>query len=180
MSGTNGTSGYVTTPLVDGKIWFNENIELNVSKIRLNTWKSGYIIPINISKPELFLAKNEDCEVSEYKYKKDWKLITPILYIEDETEKSIQDTYYVRESDGVVFYRHMRANLLKLVLGGIYTEEEADLIDVKVEKTIGKILTGDWKSAYKRLSEVPIEGSFTQEYKDKVLSDIATYISENY
>jgi hypothetical protein len=180
MSGTNGTSGYVTIPLVDGKIWFNENINLNVSKIRLNTWKSGYLIPINISKPDTFLAKNEECEVAEYEYKQDWKLITPILYIVDETEKAIQDTYYIRESDGIVFYRHMRANLLKSVLMGLYTDDEADEIDVKVEKAIGKILTGDWKSAYRRLTEVPVEGAFTQEYKDYLLHDIGAYISDNY
>jgi hypothetical protein len=107
-------------------------------------------------------------------------MITPNVFISDTIEEDIQSGYYTRELDGREYYRHMRAYLLKSISSGVYTREEGDEIDVKLEKVIGKILTGDWVSASNRLNEVVVEGSFTQEYKDMILSDINSYINDNY
>jgi hypothetical protein len=178
---TSGTSGVVIlTPIENGKLWFNENIELNVTKIRLSTWRDGCIVPTNISSSDKFIAVNDNGEIKAYHYSLDWRIKTTVMEMEDSMQQAIQNTYYLREIDGKDFYRKMRASLLQNVLLGNITEADADVIDTSVEAIVCKILTGDWKSAKNRLNETVVNGAYTQEFRDKLLLDIETYIEENY
>ena len=163
------------------KLWFNDNIAIGVTKLRLDTWNNEkYIIPIDTDFEWEFLATDNSGETSKYEFAENWTIITDVIFIQDPTEIAIQNAYFKREIDGIRFYRAMRANLVKMMLTQVLTTEDVDLIDRKVEKAIGKMITGDWISTKYRVEEAIVEGAFTQEYKDDLLMKINTYIAENY
>jgi len=180
MSGTSGTSGIALTELEEKRLWFSENITLNITKIRLSNWSNKSVVPVDISLSDTFLGVINDEVTKTFSYLEDWKIITPVITLDGDLEKSIQASYYTKEVDGRDFYRKMRATLLKSVIIGERTEAEADEIDVCVDAVICKILTGDWKSAYNRLLETTPNGAYTQEFKDNLTNDIILYITQNY
>ena len=163
-------------------LWFNDNIVLGVTKIRLSTWTDEkFIIPIDTTYDDfVFSAIDNYNETAEYETESTWEIIADIIWIEDPMEKEIQNSYFIREIDGLRFYRAMRANLVKMLLTEQLTSDEVDLIDLKVEKGIAKMITGDWISTKYRIEESTVEGAYTQEYKDELLRKISTYIETHY
>jgi len=107
-------------------------------------------------------------------------IIDPVLQRTDATAQVIDATYDHKEIDGHAYYRKKRAELVKLILVGTITEDDADFIDVKLQNVQMKINTGDWKSAKKRLQEATVEGAFTQSMYDEYLTEIDDYILNNY
>ena len=107
-------------------------------------------------------------------------IVDQVLEITDATAQAIDATYDHKEIDGHAYYRKKRAELVKLILVGTITEDDADFIDVKLTNVQMKINTGDWKSAKKRLQEVTIEGAFTQAIYDEYELEISDYILNNY
>ena len=163
------------------KNWFNENVTIGVTKLRLQTWTTdNWVTVLSLDDDLAFKGEDISGEKSKYLYEDSWNIITDVIFIVDPQEQAIQDSYYQREIDGVKFYRAMRANLVKQMLIGALTPEDVDLIDLKVERAIGKMITGDWISTKYRVEETTVEGAYTQEYKDDLLTKINIYISENY
>lgn len=107
-------------------------------------------------------------------------IIDPAVEITDPTEDAIDKSYDYKELDGHAYYRKKRAELVKLILVGTITEDDADFIDVKLERVQQKINTGDWKSASKRLLEVVVEGALTQAIYDDYETEIDNYILNHY
>ena len=104
----------------------------------------------------------------------------PIAEITDPTSQAIDATYDYKTLDGQAYYRKKRAELVKLILVGSITEEEADYIDTKLERIQLKLSSGDWKSASKRLLEVVVEGALTQGIYDEYETEINNYINNHY
>ena len=165
---------------VKNKMWFNENITINETKIRAMDESHGCIIVTEMDENENFLGKDDNGETCSYSFDREWELVPSLLYLADEIETSIQNSYFKREEDGPNYYRKSRAALLKSVIIGERTEDEADEIDIAVERVNMKIQTGDWKSARKRLLETSPSGAFTEEYRLALLADIDAYIEANY
>jgi len=117
-----------------------------------------------------------------YKIKEDLLLKERYSVISDLNPmlKIVDASYDKKTTDGVNYYRMKRAVLVKKIIDGDLTENDADYIDVKLERVQQKLNTGDWKSAKKRLLDVVIEGAFTQSFYDEYESDIDNYIANNY
>jgi hypothetical protein len=107
-------------------------------------------------------------------------IVDPLVEITDPTSQAIDATYDYKTLDGQAYYRKKRAELVKLILVGSITEEEADYIDTKLERVQLKLGTGDWKSASKRLLEVVVEGALTQGIYDEYETEINNYINNHY
>ena len=105
---------------------------------------------------------------------------------EELQQQEIENTkikYENHKSNGWEAYQNFRANIVKNIDEGVLTELQAFAIEEILSVSYDKIsATGDWKTAYYKLSQVVIPSGyeFVEEYYNTAMQEIATYIQQNY
>ena len=97
-----------------------------------------------------------------------------------DTVSERMDQYNKRKSDGWTYYNEQTSNITLGIEAGLFTTEDEDFIQLKLEKTIFYIILGQWVTALKRINETVVEGVYTQDLKNNLLLYIQNYIVENY
>lgn len=92
----------------------------------------------------------------------------------------IKDGYEQYKEDGLDYFNDIRVELVLEYKAGLKTHAEIYEIESKLDKTITKILRGDWMSASFEMQSVVIDGALTQEFYDEILNHINNYVTENY
>ena len=108
----------------------------------------------------------------------------PPLTPEEIQQKAIDDikqAYEAHKSNGWELYQTFRAGIVIDINAGTITIEQAFVIEQYLKVAFDRIAnTGDWKTSQYELSQVTGFPAFVQPYYDKAMTDIATYINENY
>ena len=161
------------------KQWFEDNVTLNVTKLRLSYNFNECVTVFDMSDEFVFTAYHDSGEINQMPYSLDWEKVSEILNVSGDTE-TIKLSYYAREIDGQNFYRKKRAELASGLFSGKMTAEEVFFIDSKIKNTKDCLMTGDWMTGKEYLNAEVVEGVFTQEFKDYLIADLDSYINDNY
>lgn len=93
---------------------------------------------------------------------------------------SIDLSYTPRHKIGKNYSRKRTAMLVFDIINATVTEDEAFLVEEKTEKAFNKLNNGHFKSAKKYIKKEPVEGIFTQVFKDQLVAEIGTLIANHY
>ncbi len=88
--------------------------------------------------------------------------------------------YAENAKSGLEYCRKFTTEMYLFILDGTYTPIEVVVLEDYLSSVYTKIEGGHWLSAQGILPQMPLSGIFTQVMKDKVQSDIDTYVTENY
>lgn len=101
--------------------------------------------------------------------------------IEEGNLNYIKSKYEAHRANGWQYYQDFRANIVIDIEKQTVTEEQAFVIEEYLSVAFNRVAeTGDWKTAYFKLSQVSGFPTYVQPYYDKAMADILTYIQTNY
>ncbi len=100
-----------------------------------------------------------------------------VLGTDKEEVKLIYQKY---ETDGIEFNNDFRAGLVLKYKGGLLTALEIYYIEAKLDTLRKQVKNGDWLTASNTLSQLIVEGSYTQDIHDEIETFINNYIANNY
>lgn len=88
--------------------------------------------------------------------------------------------YLTHEAEGKDYYNSFRSQLTLDIEAGTKTLEQAIGIHDRLAEVGCCLLTGDWKSAYNKISDTLPTPHCSKEVIDSMKADILNYITTNY
>jgi len=148
---------------------FNFNINNNYDIESIISYDNKIIVTANIT-------ETEKTEIVNYYNSLTSDCSSDVAY----SLQKYMNSYDVKEKDGHDYYNKKRSELVIKISTGVITSEEAFQIDTKLKNVKDSLRSGDWITANSYLSIEPVEGPFTQDFKDEFTAEITDYITNNY
>lgn len=113
-----------------------------------------------------------------------FELIAPLGFVEitnAETLKTLfQKKYIERTEEGIKYYNQFRTQLYIDILNETITEIQTFALENHIKTIADNLINGNWLTAKNTNENLSLSGIYNQEMKDKIQTDIETFINNNY